>query len=107
MIFVLLPIHKEIGGYMGFDLNNLNQFPYPNSRKYSSARSAFLELLLNLEIESIWMPKFICDTMLKPLEILKINIKFYDLDINFYPQIPFELEKNDYLLYVNYFEICI
>jgi len=106
MIFVLLPIHKEIGGYMGFDLNNLNQFPYPNSRKYNSARSAFLDLLRNLEIESIWMPKFICDTMLKPLEILKINIKFYDLDINFYPQIPFELEKNDYLLYVNYFGIC-
>lgn len=106
MIFVLLPIHKEIGGYMGFDLNNLNQFPYPNSRKYSSARSAFLDLLQNLEIESIWMPKFICDTMLKPLEILKINIKFYDLDINFYPKTPFELEKNDYLLYVNYFGIC-
>ena len=71
MIFVLLPIHKEIGGYMGFDLNNLNQFPYPDSRKYSSARSAFLDLLRNLEIESIWMPKFICDTMLKPLENIK------------------------------------
>lgn len=106
MIFVLLPIHKEIGGYMGFDLNNLNQFPYPNSRKYNSARSAFGDLLRNLKVESIWIPKFICDTMLKPLEILKINIKFYDLDIKFYPQIPSKLEKNDYLLYVNYFGIC-
>lgn len=98
--------HREIGGYMGFDLNNLNQFPYHKSRKYNSARSAFLDLLQNLKVESIWVPKFICDTMLKPLEILKINIKFYDLDINFYPQIPSELEKNDYLLYVNYFGIC-
>ena len=33
---MLLPIHKEIGGYMGFDLNNLNQFPYPDSKKYCS-----------------------------------------------------------------------
>ena len=98
--------HREIGGYMGFDLNNLNQFPYHNSKKYNSARSAFLDLLQNLKVESIWVPKFICDTMLKPLEILKINIKFYDLDANFYPQIPSELEKNDYLLYVNYFGIC-
>lgn len=98
--------HREIGGYMGFDLNNLNQFPYHNARKYNSARSAFLDLLQNLKVESIWVPKFICDTMLKPLEILKINIKFYDLDANFYPQIPSELEKNDYLLYVNYFGIC-
>lgn len=98
--------YREIGGYMGFDLNNLNQFPYHNSKKYNSARSAFLDLLQNLKVESIWMPRFICDTMLKPLEILKINIKFYDLDINFYPQIPSELEKNDYLLYVNYFGIC-
>jgi hypothetical protein len=106
MIFVSSQNHREIGGYMGFDLNNLNQFPYHNSRKYNSARSAFLDLLQNLKVESIWVPKFICDTMLKPLEILKINIKFYDLDINFYPQIPSELEKNDYLLYVNYFGIC-
>lgn len=106
MIFVSSQNHREIGGYMGFDLNNLNQFPYHNSRKYNSARSAFLDLLQNLKVESIWMPKFICDTMLKPLEILKINIKFYDLDINFYPQIPSKLEKNDYLLYVNYFGIC-
>ena len=106
MIFVSSQNHREIGGYMGFDLNNLNQFPYHNSRKYNSARSAFLDLLQNLKVESIWVPKFICDTMLKPLEILKINIKFYDLDANFYPQIPSELEKNDYLLYVNYFGIC-
>lgn len=106
MIFVLLPIHKEIGGYMGFDLSNLNQFPYSNSRKYCSARSAFLDLLQNLGVESIWMPKYICDTMLRPLEILGINIKFYDLDINFSPKIPFQLEKNDFLLYVNYFGVC-
>lgn len=106
MIFVLLPIHKEIGGYMGFDLNNLNQFPYPDSKKYCSARAAFFDLLQNLEIQSIWMPRYICDTMLKPLEILKVNIKFYDLDKSFYPNIPLELEENDYLLYVNYFGIC-
>lgn len=101
-----LPSHKEIGGYMGFDLNNLNQFPYPKSYKYSSARSAFFDLLQSLGIQSIWMPKYICDTILKPLEILNININFYDLDINFYPKIPLELEKTDYLFYVNYFGIC-
>lgn len=106
MIFVLLPIHKEIGGYMGFDLNNLNQFPYPSSRRYCSARAAFFDLLQNLDIESIWMPKYICDTMIKPLHMLKINIKFYDLDINFYPNIPIKLEDKDYLLYVNYFGLC-
>ena len=76
--------HREIGGYMGFDLNNLNQFPYHNARKYNSARSAFLDLLQNLKVESIWVPKFICDTMLKPLEILKINIKFAGVKIKNY-----------------------
>ena len=76
--------HKEIGGYFGFDLNDANQFPYPLAKKYCSARAAFYDLVRNLGIQAIWMPKFICDTMLKPLELLNISIKFYDINEDLY-----------------------
>lgn len=96
----------EVGGYFEFDLPDLGQFPYPKAIKYVSARSAFFDLLAQNNIKKIWMPKFICDSMIEPLLILDIDIQYYDLDERFYPNIPSCLEANSYLLYVNYFGLC-
>lgn len=97
---------KEIGGYFEFGLSNLGQFPYPQATKYYSARSAFYDLLQHKNIKRIWMPKFICDSMLEPLKILQIDILYYDLNDTFIPVLPKSLENDEYLLYVNYFGIC-
>lgn len=96
----------EIGGYFGFSLPNFRQFPYPKAMKYNSARSAFYDLLNQNNIKKIWMPKFICDSMIEPLLILNIDIQYYDLNEFFYPIIPDSLKENEYLFYVNYFGIC-
>ena len=97
---------KEIGGYFEFGLSNLGQFPYPNAVKYYSARSAFFDLLQQKQIKKIWMPKFICDSMIEPLNILHIKILYYNLSDTFAPILPALLNKDEYLLYVNYFGIC-
>lgn len=102
----MLDNELEIGGYFGFSLPNLGQFPYPQAMKYNSARSAFFDLLDQNNIKKIWMPKFICDSMIEPLIILGIKIQYYDLDESFYPKIPSHLESDSYLFYVNYFGIC-
>lgn len=101
-----LPLNKEIGGYMGLDLNLLDQFPYKDAATFNSARSALFVYAQYANINTIWMPKFICDTVLAPLEYLGINIKYYDLDINFFPCLDGKIGENDYLYYVNYFGIC-
>ncbi|WP_044102401.1 hypothetical protein [Acinetobacter pittii] len=98
--------HKEIGGFFEFGLSPLNQFPYPNATQYNSARSAFYDVLKNTFIEKLWMPKFICDSMIKPVTILGIEICYYDLDQDFSPILPEVLMPNEYLLYVNYFGLC-
>ncbi|MFW1883977.1 hypothetical protein ACG91E_07110 [Acinetobacter nosocomialis] len=98
--------HKEIGGFFEFSLSPLNQFPYPNATQYNSARSAFYDVLKNTFIEKLWMPKFICDSMIKPVTILGIEICYYDLDQDFSPILPEVLMPNEYLLYVNYFGLC-
>lgn len=97
---------QEIGGFFEFSLSSLNQFPYPNATQYNSARSAFYDLLKNTFIEKVWMPRFICDSMIEPLTILGIEICFYDLNPDFFPILPEILMPNEYLLYVNYFGLC-
>lgn len=96
----------EIGGYFEFNLPNLGQFPYSQASEYISARSAFFDLLDQNKIKKVWMPKFICDSMIEPLLILDIEVQYYDLDESFYPKIPKRLEKDAYLIYVNYFGVC-
>lgn len=96
----------EIGGYFGFDLNDFGQFPYPEAITYNSARSAFFDLLQQSKIKKIWVPKYICDSMIEPLRILKVEVIFYDLNTDFSPCIAQKLKEDEYLLYVNYFGIC-
>lgn len=98
--------HDEIGGFFEFGLSRLNQFPYPMATQYNSARSAFYDLLKNTIIEKIWMPRFICDSMIEPLNLLKVEICFYDINSDFSPVLPEILMPNEYLLYVNYFGLC-
>lgn len=102
----MLDNSKEIGGYFEFILPNLGQFPYPQAVKYISARSAFFDLLIQSNIKKIWMPKFVCNSMIEPLLILHIDIQYYDLDDDFHPKIPSDLEDDRYLLYINYFGLC-
>ena len=67
----------EIGGYFEFSLSNSAQFPYPNAFKYHSARSAFYDLIKKSKIKKIWIPRFICDSMLEPLKLLNVEVLFY------------------------------
>lgn len=98
--------NKEIGGFFEFGLSNSGQFPYPNALKYSSARSAFYDLIKQKQIKKIWIPKFICNSMIEPLKLLRIDILYYDLTDTFFPSLPKSLKNDEYLLYVNYFGIC-
>ncbi|WP_201615691.1 hypothetical protein [Psychrobacter urativorans] len=102
----MLENQVEIGGYFEFDLPNLGHFPYPDAIKYNSAQSAFFDLLNQTNIKKIWMPKFICDSMIRPLRKLGIDVQYYDLEQDFYPKLPNDLKEDEYLFYVNYFGLC-
>lgn len=97
---------KELGGYFEFSLPSSGMFPYPRAIKYNSGRSAFYDLLIQTEINRIWMPKFICNSMIEPLMLLKIDIQYYNINESFYPQLPDYIEGDEYIFYVNYFGLC-
>lgn len=100
---MLIDNNKSIGGYFEFSLSDSGQFPYTNAKKYNSSRSAFYDLLEQTGIKKIWMPKFICNTMIDPLIKMDVNILYYDLDANFNPILPTILNDDEYIFYVNYF----
>lgn len=105
MIFVSLH-NKALGGYFELELPTAGAMYYPNALKFQSARSAFYALLLHCKPERVWMPYYICDTMLSPLEKAGIEIAFYSLNSDFTIADDIELKVSDKLLYVNYFGLC-
>lgn len=68
---------------------------------FSYARYALLEVLQSLQIQSIYIPSFICSVVVAPLKMLNIKIYFYELNENLQPLLQ-EI-KCDCILAVNYF----
>lgn len=99
-------LNNPIGGYFELELPELKGGLYPEALLFQSARAAFYALLECLKPNVVWMPRYICDSMLAPLKALKIKINFYSLDQNLQVSDSIKLGKNDFLFYVNYFGIC-
>lgn len=105
MIFVLSQ-SNAVGGYFELELPVGCSSMYPEAFKYQSARSAFFALLLHCKPKRVWMPYYICDTMLAPLEQAKVEVYFYSLNRDFTIADSIELGSDDKLFYVNYFGLC-
>lgn len=105
MIFVLSQ-SNAIGGYFELELPVGSGSLYPEAIKYQSARSAFYAVLDHCKPKRVWVPYYICDTMLAPLEQLGVETVFYSLNRDFTIAENIELAPSDKLLYVNYFGLC-
>ena len=81
-------------------------FLHPQALRYQSARAAFLALLQSAKPKRVWMPLYICDSMLAPVHAAGVELCHYAIDKNFSVARFIDLQKHDLLLYVNYFGIC-
>ena len=95
---------KEIGGYSELELKNGKDY-YPDALKLNSGRNALFYILKAYGIKKIHIPYYICDSVLEPIKKLNIPYKFYPISKEFKPIVSVELDKNEFLLYVNYFGI--
>lgn len=102
----MLSQSKAIGGYFELELPRGRGQYYPEALKYQSARSAFYALLLHYKPSKVWMPYFICDSMLAPLEAAGVEFSFYSINSDFSIKDTLELSDKELLLYVNYFGLC-
>ncbi len=95
-----------MGGFFGLELPEYGNFPYPEGPGcawLNSGRAAFECLLANMpRPERIWVPRFICNTILQAAEHLDIPVCRYSCTAQLEPVLP-DISPNDQVLLVNYF----
>lgn len=97
---------KPIGGYFGLEIPKGNEFLYKDTLFFRSARAAFYLLLKKVNPSIIWMPAYICPSMIYMIKKLNINFKIYHINESFEIIENIHLYENELLLYVNYFGLC-
>lgn len=102
----MLLSNDAIGGYFELELPEPKGHFYSGAKRFQSARAAFYALLLKGRPSKVWMPVYICDSILAPLKKAAIEIVFYSLNKDFSIKDNIKLQPNEWLFYVNYFGIC-
>jgi len=95
---------KEIGGYFELELSKGNEF-HNDLIKLNSGRSSFKYILKAKNPTKVYIPNYICDSVVEPLEELNIKYEFYNVNENFEIVQDIKLKDNEKLFYVNYFAL--
>ena len=95
---------KEIGGYFELELAKTNEY-HSELLKLNTGRNAFKYILKTKKPKKVFISNFICDSVIEPLEELKINHEFYNIDKNFEIVQDIQLQKDEMIFYVNYFAL--
>ncbi|MBM3249737.1 MAG: hypothetical protein FJZ09_02690 [Candidatus Omnitrophica bacterium] len=82
-------------------------FPFEISCIYPGARTALQSVLeKRTGGKTVWIPAFMCRSLLKPIQSCNLKIEYYDLDHRFMPQVSnLKFSAGDYLLVVHFFGI--
>ena len=99
-----------IGGEFEIDLSIQREFvPQSDMYYYASGRTALYQILrsLGLRHTKVWMPDWLCHTMVEAAEMAKAEVVFYELNSDFEATLE-ALDKSGYrdgeaVLMVNYF----
>lgn len=101
-----------IGGFFGYEepQHAAGDFPLAESARCAftnSGRAALEVLLTNLprRPRTVWVPRFICDTLLTAPQHLGLPVRRYGCDDRLRPLLPAALREEDVLVLVNYFGV--
>lgn len=97
--------NKEIGGYFELEMTKNGNIWHQNAIALNSARSGFQYILASKKPSKVYLPNYICNSMLQPLQNCGIQFGFYNIDENLEIIEDFILAEKDMVLYVNYFGV--
>jgi hypothetical protein len=95
-----------IGGYNQLSLPNNDTDLHTNAYKFQSARAALYAYLNTIDIDTIYLPNYICDSVIPAIIALDIKVVFYSINKRLLPVSLPELgvnETNSKILVINYF----
>lgn len=95
---------KEYGGYLELERNLGKEYHYEKVLALNNARSALVWLLRERGIKSIFLPHFICDTVIEVCEMHCDEVRFYSISKNAMPELPEkDVDRDSWVYVVNYF----
>jgi len=97
---------KEIGGYFELHLDASRQLPY-DGIYFNSGCSALEYFLLNRKPCEVWLPEYICPSLISVIKRVGTKLKWYAVDYQLNPIIDQKVfsSKNIVVVIVNYFGI--
>jgi hypothetical protein len=96
---------REIGGYFELELNKGEHY-HQDCLKLNSGRSCLNYLLCSKNIKKIYLPYYICESVVRTIVKHDIKIEYYHINESFEPIFNKSLDECEFILYVNYFGIC-
>lgn len=93
---------QAIGGYFELELNTGVEL-HEGALSLNSARNCFRYVLQRHKPSKIYLPYYICDSMVDVAKSSGITFEFYALNKNMEVSQLVEPQQNELLLYVNYF----
>ena len=96
---------KEIGGFFELELSKGDEY-HNKAIGLNTARNSLEYILRNNSYNKVYIPYYICSSILEPLNKLNIEYEFYKIDANLNFDLDIKLiSENSLVLIVNYFGI--
>lgn len=93
---------KEIGGYIELDAYSGKEY-HSKAVALNCGRNALIYLIQIKQIQTIYMPYFICSSVTDACKKYGVQLKYYHIDLDFRPILKEMLESNAWLYLVNYY----
>lgn len=95
-------MEKEIGGYLQLETFTGKEY-YPDLYKVNLGRTALQWILEARKCKKLWLPYFLCDSVIGVCEKMQMEIGFYHLDEELNPVLETDLGADEWLYLVNYY----
>jgi hypothetical protein len=96
---------NPIGGYFELELRKGVEY-HKNAIRLNSGRNAFEYILRARGYKKVYLPYYTCDVMLEPINKLKLEFEYYNINEQLNPIFNFKrIGKEETFLYTNYFGI--
>jgi len=93
---------EPIGGYFSLELNKGEEF-HRDALKLNAGRYALEYILKARRYRKIYLPYYICESVLEPVNRQHVEYEFYHLNAQLEPAVKLYPEDDEVVLYVNYF----
>ena len=93
---------QPIGGYFSLELNEGREY-HASALRLNAGRYALEYILRARKYKKVYLPYYICDSVLQPFERLGVAYEFYHIDERLEPADKLQPKDDEAVLYVNYF----